>query len=55
MAVVDSMKNMLLKQSSKLITNVVRHSDVDQLGKLLWTLSKFSKEPAKSGLRKSNH
>ncbi|MDK2906444.1 MAG: hypothetical protein PWQ66_405 [Petrotoga sp.] len=52
MAVMDSMKNMLLKQSSKLIAGVVRNSDVDQLAKLLWTLSKFSKEPAKSGLRK---
>ncbi|HOK16459.1 MAG TPA: radical SAM protein, partial [Defluviitoga tunisiensis] len=52
MAVIDSMKNMMLRQSSKIVSNVVRKADIDQLATLFWTLSKLAKEPAKSGLRK---
>jgi MoaA/NifB/PqqE/SkfB family radical SAM enzyme len=52
MAVIDSMKNMMLRQSSKIVSNVVRKADIDQLATLFWTLAKLSKEPAKSGLRK---
>jgi MoaA/NifB/PqqE/SkfB family radical SAM enzyme len=51
MGILDSMKTMMMKQASKLVSNVVRNADVEQLGKLFWTLSKFAKEPAKSGLR----
>ncbi|BBE31938.1 radical SAM protein [Tepiditoga spiralis] len=52
MSLMDSMKNMMMKQVSKLVTNVVRKSDVEQLAKLFWTLSKFTKEPTKSGIVK---
>lgn len=52
MAVIDSMKNMMLRQSSKIVSSVVRRADIDKLATLFWTLSKLSKEPAKSGLRK---
>jgi MoaA/NifB/PqqE/SkfB family radical SAM enzyme len=52
MAIMDSMKKMLMAQASKLVTNVVKNSDVEQLGKLFSMLSKLAKEPAKSGLKK---
>ncbi|WP_129408665.1 radical SAM protein [Marinitoga lauensis] len=52
MKILDSMKTMMLKQASKLVTNVVRNSEVEDLAKLLRTLSNLAKEPAKSGLRK---
>ena len=34
MAVIDSMKNMMLRQSSKIVSNVVRKADIDQLATL---------------------
>lgn len=52
MTIMDSMKKMMMKQASKLVTNVVQNADEEQLGKLFWMLSKLAKEPAKSGLRR---
>ncbi|MDN5341657.1 radical SAM protein [Oceanotoga sp. DSM 15011] len=51
MGIMDSMKSMMMKQAAKLVSNVVRKADIDQFAKLLWTLTKLAKEPAKSGLR----
>jgi len=52
MNLMDSMKAMMMKQASKLVANVVRTGDVDQMAGLFSTLSKLAKEPVKSGLKK---
>lgn len=52
MSIMDNMKTMMMKQASKLVSNIVRKADVDQLASLFWMLSKMSKEPVKSGLAK---
>ncbi|HOT32321.1 MAG TPA: radical SAM protein, partial [Petrotogaceae bacterium] len=52
MNLMDSMKAMMMKQAAKLVANVVRTGDVDQMAGLFSTLSKLAKEPVKSGLKK---
>ena len=49
---VGGIKGMIYHQAGKLVGSFVRNAEVEILGKIFGTLSMFTKEPAKSGLRK---
>ncbi|KHC90730.1 radical SAM domain-containing protein [Thermotoga sp. Mc24] len=49
---VGGIKGMIYRQAGKLVGSFVKNAEVETLGRIFGTLSMFTKEPAKSGLRK---
>jgi len=52
MAVVGGVKGLIYRQAGKLVSMVLKNTDEEGLYKLFSTLSAFTKEPSKSGLKK---
>ncbi len=49
---VGGIKGMIYRQAGKMVSSFIRNADEEKFAKLLNTLSAFTKEPSKSGLKK---